>query len=103
LHFTEKIAKETPTGASTDVPQGGNGSVPGERRCGKPVAPAVLVNVALEGMVPVMMREGGGGGGGGGEWRSGGSGGGEAEMERECPLLPIRTLTTTTDPVVKVR
>jgi len=99
LHFTEKIAKETPTGASTDVPQGGNGSVPGERRCGKPVAPAVLVNVALEGMVPVMMREGGGGG----EWRSGGSGGGEAEMERECPLLPIRTLTTTTDPVVKVR
>ena len=23
-------------------------------------------------------------------------------MERECPLPPIRTVTTTTDPVVKV-
>lgn len=44
-----------------------------------------------------MMREGGGGG-----WRPGGSGGGEAEMERECPLPPIRTLTMTTDTVVKV-
>lgn len=63
------------------------------------MAPAILVNVVLEGMVPVMMREGGGG-----EWRPGGSGGGEAEMEREreSPLPPIRTLTTTTDPVVKV-
>ena len=35
-------------------------------------------------------------------WRPGGSGGGEAEMERECPLPPIRTLTMTTDTVVKV-
>lgn len=47
-----------------------------------------------------MMREGGGGGGGG--WRLGSSSGGEAKMERECPLPPIRTLTTTTDTVVKV-
>jgi hypothetical protein len=98
LHFTEKIAKETPTGASTDVPQGGNGSVPGEGSSGIPVAPAILVSMALEGMVLVMMREGGG------EWRPGGSGGGEAEMEREreSPLPPIRTLTTTMNPVVKV-
>ena len=42
-----------------------------------------------------MMREGGG-------WRPGDSGRGEAEMDRECPLLPIRTLTTTTDTVVKI-
>src|SRR5271154_4103054 len=60
LHFIEKFAKET----LTDVPKGGNGSVPGEGSSGIPVAPAILVNVALEGMVPVMMREGGGG-----EWR----------------------------------
>jgi hypothetical protein len=56
-----------------------------------------LVNVALEGMMPVMTREGSGG-----EWRPVDSGGGEAEMERESPLPPIRALTTTTDPVVKV-
>jgi hypothetical protein len=64
------------------------------------MAPTILVNVVLEGMVPVMMCEGGGGGGGDG--RPGGSGGGEAEMERERLLPPIRTLATTTDPVVKV-
>lgn len=52
LHFIEKIAKETPTGTSTDVPQGGNGSVPGEGSSGIPVATAILVNVALEGMCP---------------------------------------------------
>ena len=54
------------------------------------------MNVVPEGVVPVMMREGGG------DRSSGGSGAGEAEMERECPLPPIRTVTTTTDPVVKV-
>jgi hypothetical protein len=48
------------------------------------------------GVVPVMMREGGG------DRSPGGSGASEAEMERECPLPPIRTVTTTTDPVVKV-
>jgi hypothetical protein len=53
------------------------------------------VNVAPEGVAPVMTREGGAAGGGG-------SGTGEAGMERECPLPPIKKLTTTTDPVVKV-
>jgi hypothetical protein len=55
------------------------------------------MNVALKGMAPVMTREGGGGGGvvmGDRVVR--------AEMERECPLPPIKKLATTTDPVVKV-
>ena len=63
------------------------------------MVPAVLVNVAPEGMAPVMTREGGDGGDGGG---GGGSGTGEVGIERECPLPPIKKLTTTTDPVVKV-
>jgi hypothetical protein len=64
LRFIETIAKETPPGASTDASQGGNGSVPGEGSSGTLMVPAVLVNVALEGMALVMTREGGGGGGG---------------------------------------
>ena len=52
----ETITKETSTTAPTDALQGRNGSVPGEGSSGTPVVPAILVNVALEGMVPVMMR-----------------------------------------------
>jgi len=72
LHFIEKVAKETPTGASTDVPQGGNGSVPGEGSSGTPVALAIFGERGIRRDVPVMVREGGGSGG---EWRPGGSDG----------------------------
>ena len=64
---------------------------------GSHTAPSRLVNVALEGMVPVMMRESTGG-----DVDAGGSGTAEVEIQMERPLPPSKTVTTTTDPVVKV-
>jgi hypothetical protein len=77
--------------SDADTLQGRSRSVASQGSRSMPTAQAKLVNVALEGMLPFMMREGGGV-----------SPAGDAEMERDCPLPSTRTVATTTNPVVKV-
>jgi hypothetical protein len=89
---------EKPTEASPDTTQGRTGNLPDEGASGTPLGQARLVNVALEGMLPVMMRETGVVNG----TELGGSSLKDGEMEKDCPLPSTRTVTTTTDPVVKV-